>query len=180
MVRPRVLLLAPEKHTGRPQPPSVLICCDCCSLIIENNKAKSFLSCLVCCLSLWPRLSDAAVCLVPLDQNGSSVISGAGTAGGVSIRLLQRVRGIVSCNNSELVFTPRSLIYLLHKCISVGSWSTCGILSQVPSSNRRHGISICHMRGHTLTHDSPQKQAPGSAWRNLWSILHLSHDVNSL
>lgn len=49
----------PEPHTGRPHPPSVLICCDCCSLIIENNKAKSFLSCLVCCWSVQPPLSEA-------------------------------------------------------------------------------------------------------------------------
>lgn len=40
MVWPSALLSAPEQHTGRPQ--SVLICCDCFSLIIENNKVKSF------------------------------------------------------------------------------------------------------------------------------------------
>lgn len=68
---------APQQHSGRPQPLSVLICLDCCSLIIENNKVRSFLSCLVCCLSLWPRLSDAAVCPVPhCIQRGSPVISG--------------------------------------------------------------------------------------------------------
>lgn len=108
MVRSHVLLSSPEQHTGRPQPPSVLICCDCCSLIIENNKVKSFLSCLVCCLSLWPLLSDAAACLDPLDPNGSSVISGTGTAGGASVYLLQRVRSSVSCNRndiSELIVT---------------------------------------------------------------------------
>uniref|UniRef100_A0A673Z5K5 Discs large MAGUK scaffold protein 3 n=1 Tax=Salmo trutta TaxID=8032 RepID=A0A673Z5K5_SALTR len=35
-----------EQRTGRPQPHSVLIGCDRFSLIIENNKVKSFLSCL--------------------------------------------------------------------------------------------------------------------------------------
>lgn len=52
VVRPSILLLAPQQHTGRPQLPSVLICFDCSLLIIENNKVRSFLSCLVCCLSL--------------------------------------------------------------------------------------------------------------------------------
>lgn len=54
-----------QQHSGTPQPLSVLICLDCCSLIIENNKVRSFLSCLVCCLSPWPWLSDAAVCPSP-------------------------------------------------------------------------------------------------------------------
>lgn len=70
--RSSVLLSAPQQHTGRPQPPSVLICFDCFSLIIENNKVRSFLSCLVCCLSLRPWLSDTAERLDPLDPNGSS------------------------------------------------------------------------------------------------------------
>lgn len=58
----------PGQHAGTPQPPSVLICFDCCSLIIEDNKVRTFLSCRVCCLSLWPRLSEAGV---PLDQLSS-------------------------------------------------------------------------------------------------------------
>lgn len=56
-----------------PQPPSVLICFDCCSLIIEDNKVRTFLSCRVCCLSLWPRLSEAAV---PLDWTNSRHFQG--------------------------------------------------------------------------------------------------------
>lgn len=68
---------APRQHSGRPQPLSVLICLDCCSLIIENNKVRSFLSCLVCCLSLWPRLSDAAACPGPAaSKEGPPVVSG--------------------------------------------------------------------------------------------------------
>lgn len=84
----------------KPQPHSVLICCDCFSLIIENNKVKSFLSCLVCCLSLRPWLWDAALCLGPLDPNGACVVKGMRMAGGGSVGLLQRPRGTQSCNRN--------------------------------------------------------------------------------
>lgn len=76
VVGPSALLLAQEQRTGRPQPHSVLIGCDRFSLIIENNKVKSFLSCLVWSLSLQPWLSDRTARLGPLHPNGCFAILG--------------------------------------------------------------------------------------------------------
>lgn len=153
VVRPILLLSAPQQHSGRPQPLSVLICFDCCSLIIENNKVRSFLSCLVCCLSLWPRLSDAAVCSDPMDPKGSPVISGLGETGHGSVCLLQRVRSSVSCKRnvaSQLIITAHhtsSFPFSVNISKTDASLRVNNdILYEVPLSNGILAIIICHVQ----------------------------------
>lgn len=152
---------------------SVLICFDRCSLIIENNKVRSFLSCLVCCLSLWPRLSDAAVCPDPLDPKGSPVISGLGETGHGSVCLLQRVRSSVSCERnvaSQLIITAHhTSSFPLSVNISKTDASlrvNNDILYEVPLSNGILAIIICHVQvyTHTYTHHK-RLEIPGKNLR---------------
>lgn len=152
VVGPSVLVLAPEL----PQPPSVLICCDRCSLIIENAKVKSFLSCFVWCLSLRPWLSEAA-CLGPLDPNGSSVLLREKGEGFKSLYTVETEKreplyhaiDIRSLAHSSLLVVIMHSISCGHNAaaLQLAHYSVRDIFNEVPSSDgaHMHGIIICHM-----------------------------------
>lgn len=156
MVKPSVLLPAPLQNIAKPQPPSVLICCDCCSLIIESNKVKSFLSCLVCCLSPW-------LWLVPGPTGSEGVLCHSRNDKDRRRKRRCPAESRQPCNRNDGSKLVRSQIHFpvntgrfYHGCLSVGWWNKHDILNEVLLTNGICVITICLMGWH-IHENGPQK-----------------------
>lgn len=153
----------PEQHTGTTQPPAVLICFDCCSLIIEDNKVRTFLSCRVCCLSLWPRLSEAGV---PLDQ--LSTFSGPRMTGDDTDCSLHRIR----CSEITL---PSFLYYI---CVLWGITNTEARASVewINTAFYTPTFIIWHIHTHAHT----KGKIPKALWLNQREIFDMFVDLKGI